>query len=66
MKQREFEVIIEPDGTVEVQVRGFKGRGCLEVAAWFEQTIGELQSKQLTSEFYDPEEQVQYRVDQHH
>lgn len=66
MKAREFEVIIGSDGTVEVQVRGFKGRGCLEVARWFEQVVGELHSQQLTSEYYDPEEQVQYRVDQRH
>jgi hypothetical protein len=64
MKQREFEVLIGPDGTVEVQVRGFKGPGCLEVAKWFEQVVGELHAQQLTSEFYDPQEEVQYRIDQ--
>jgi hypothetical protein len=66
MKQREFTVIIAPDGTVEVQVRGFKGRGCLEAAKWFEEIVGPLQSQQLTSEYYDPEEQVRYQIDQRH
>jgi hypothetical protein len=66
MNAREFDVIISPDGTVEVQVRGIKGRGCIEVAKWFEEVVGELQSRELTSEFYDPEEQVQYRIDQRH
>ena len=66
MKQREFTVIIAPDGTVEVHVRGFKGRGCLEVARWFEEVVGQLQSQQLTSEYYDPEESVRYQIDQRH
>jgi hypothetical protein len=66
MKQREFTVIIAPDGTVEVQVRGFKGRRCLEAAKWFEEIVGQLQSQQLTSEYYDPEEQVRYQIDQRH
>ena len=66
MKQREFEVIISPEGSVEVQVRGYKGPACLEVAKWFEQVVGELHSQQLTSEFYDPQEQVQFRIDQRH
>jgi len=37
----------------------------------FEITIGktgevEMKSQQQTSEFYEPEEQVQYRIDQRH
>jgi hypothetical protein len=66
VKQREFEVIIGPEGSVEIQVRGFKGPGCLEVAKWFEQVVGQIQSQQLTSEFYDPPEHVQFRIDQRH
>jgi hypothetical protein len=30
----------------------------------FEQIVGELKSEQKTSEFYEPEEQVQFRLDQ--
>lgn len=66
MKSREFDVVIGPDGTVELQVRGYKGPACLEIAKWFETTLGHLQSQQLTSEYYDPQENVQYHVDQRH
>jgi hypothetical protein len=30
----------------------------------FEKIVGEIQSEQKTSEFYEPEEQVQFRIDQ--
>jgi len=64
MRQREFEIIIGPDGSVEVQVKGYKGKRCLEAAKMFEQMIGRAQAQRLTSEYYDPEEEVQYRIDQ--
>ena len=64
MAQREFEITIAPNGSVELHVKGFKGRSCLEAMKLFEQIVGELRDQQLTSEFYEPEEQVQFRIDQ--
>ena len=64
MRQREFEIIIGPDGSVEVQVKGYKGKRCLEAAKMFEQMIGQTQAQHLTSEYYDPEEEVRYHIDQ--
>jgi hypothetical protein len=64
MKQREFEITIAPDGSVEVHVKGYKGRRCLDAVKVFEQVVGPKKSERLTSDFYDPEEQVQYRIDQ--
>jgi hypothetical protein len=32
----------------------------------FEEIVGEMKSQQQTSEFYEPEELVQYRIDQRH
>jgi len=64
MRQREFEIIIGPDGSVEVQVKGYRGKRCLEAAKMFEQMIGKTQAQHLTSEYYDPEEEVQYHIDQ--
>ncbi|MCX6913954.1 MAG: DUF2997 domain-containing protein, partial [Verrucomicrobia bacterium] len=58
MAQREFDITIAADGTVELHVKGFKGKNCLEVVKLFEQIVGEVTSTQKTSEFYEPEEQV--------
>ena len=66
MAQREFDITIAADGTVELHVKGFKGKSCLEVVKLFEQIVGEATSTQKTSEFYEPEEQVRFRLDQRH
>ena len=56
-----------PDPIVyELHVKGFKGRACLDAVKLFEEIVGEMKSQQQTSEFYEPEEQVQYRLDQRH
>ena len=66
MPQREYEITIGPDGKVELNIHGYKGKGCLDAVKMFEQIIGSVASQRATSEFYEPEEQVQYRVDQRH
>ena len=66
MPLREFDITIGADGTVELHVKGFKGKSCLEVVKLFEQMVGEVKSSQNTSEFYEPEEQVRFRIDQRH
>jgi hypothetical protein len=64
MAQCEFDITIGADGTVELHVKGFKGKSCLEVVKLFEQMVGEVKSAQNTTEFYEPEEQVHFRLDQ--
>jgi len=66
MPHREFEITIGKTGEVELHVKGYKGRACLEAVKIFEEIIGEMKSQQATSELYEPEEQVQYRIDQRH
>lgn len=66
MPQREFDITIGKDGSVELHVKGFKGKGCLEAMKMFEQIVGELKSEQKTGEFYEPEELVRYNIDQRH
>ena len=64
MPQREFDITIGPGRQVQVHAKGFKGKSCLEAMKFFEQIVGEIRDKQLTSEFYEPEENVQFRIDQ--
>lgn len=64
MAQREFEITIGADGNVEVHIQGYKGRSCSEAVKLFEQIVGEIRSRQNTSELYEPEEVVQFRLDQ--
>ena len=64
MQHREFDITIGPDGTVELHVKGYKGKSCLEALKLFEQIVGDVKSRRETSEFYEPEEQVQHRLEQ--
>ena len=64
MQHREFDITIGPDGTVEVHVKGYKGKSCLEALKVFEEIIGEVKSRRETSEFYEPDNEVQYRIEQ--
>ena len=64
MPQREFNITIQADGSVELHVQGYKGKSCLEAMRMFEKVVGELQSQRETSEFYEPDEVVQYRQEQ--
>src|SRR4029078_9045046 len=66
MPEREYEVTIGADGTVNLNIHGHKGKSCLDVVKIFEAIVGPKQSQQLTREFYEPDEQVQYRIDQRH
>lgn len=63
MPQREFELTISPTGEVEIHVKGYKGRRCLEAMKFFQEIVGELKQEQHTSEYYEPEEDVSYRVE---
>jgi len=66
MAHREFEITIAPDGAVEVHVKGYKGKSCLEVVKLFEKVVGEIKARRETSEFYEPDERVQFNIEQRH
>lgn len=64
MPQREFEIEIGANGEVKVHISGYKGKSCLEAVKMFEEIVGKERERQLTSQFYEPEENVQFRIDQ--
>jgi hypothetical protein len=66
MPQREFEITISKGGDVKLHVKGYKGRACLDAVKLFEQIVGEMKSQQETSEFYEPDERVQFNIEQRH
>ena len=64
MPSRELDISISPDGHVEVHVQGYKGRSCLDAVKLLEQIVGELKAQHETSEFYEPDEVVQFQIEQ--
>jgi hypothetical protein len=66
MKERELQIIIAPNGEVNLHIHGYKGPSCLEVIKQFEQIVGRVKSYEKSSAFYEPEEDVRFRIDQQH
>ena len=66
MPQREFEITIAKDGTVELRVEGFKGKGCLEAMKILQEVVGELRSQEFTQDYYAPEEDVRINIERQH
>jgi Protein of unknown function (DUF2997) len=54
-ERHELEVIVTPSGEVRVEVKGAKGKACLEYVELFQERVGRVKQKRLTSEYYEPE-----------
>jgi len=50
MQLEEIEVFIEPDGNVRIEVRGVKGKSCLDVTKDLEKALGEVVERTMTPE----------------
>ncbi|RRJ94279.1 DUF2997 domain-containing protein [Opitutaceae bacterium TAV4] len=66
MPHREIDITIAPDGQVQVHVQGYKGARCLDALALIQQLVGEEKQRQLTSEYYEPDDDVNLNIEQHH
>jgi hypothetical protein len=60
---REIECFINPDGTVDIDLIGFKGQGCEKIADEIAKALGEkIKKNQKQPDYYQQEVQVQGRV----
>jgi len=62
MEQQEFEIEITEGGEVKVHIKGVKGKACLEYAKLFEKIVGPITDSEWTSEYYEPETNVETGV----
>ncbi|MBI5528421.1 MAG: DUF2997 domain-containing protein [Deltaproteobacteria bacterium] len=51
--KRELDVVIAPDGTIQVTTRGFKGTDCEDEVKTFEKALGTVTARRRTAEFYE-------------
>jgi hypothetical protein len=51
-------VKVLPDGNIKFEVRGIKGKKCIDFTKDFEEAIGEVVQRYYTSEFYQTESEV--------
>jgi hypothetical protein len=54
----ELDIKIAPDGTLEVHIKGVKGKACLQTAELFKRIVGPQKSQKLTGEYYEPDTHV--------
>lgn len=54
-----IEVIVSPQGEVNVQTKGFAGSSCREASQFIEQALGRKTGEQLTTEFHQLHSQQQ-------
>ena len=61
----EIEIEISAQGKVTVRTKGIKGPRCLDVAELLAKIIGKEESRQLTSEYYESDQQVRNDIEVH-
>lgn len=49
--------VIKPDGSVQMELEGFKGQGCAELAASLIKKLGKSVDKKRQPEYYQEEKQ---------
>lgn len=54
----ELDIKIAVDGTLEVHIKGVKGKACLETSELFKKLIGPQKSQKLTGEYYETDTHI--------
>ncbi len=54
--KQEIEFTINPDGSVGIEVKGAKGKSCMELTREIEEALGIVSNRTYTSEYYQQEE----------
>jgi hypothetical protein len=63
MAREEIEIEIGPSGKVTARTIGIKGPKCLDVADMLVRIIGREETRELTSEYYEAEQEVDQRAE---
>jgi hypothetical protein len=64
MAQKEIEIEISKNGSVKVHIQGVKGPKCMEYAKKIANCIGTIENVDQTSEYYEPETDVNVEVEE--
>ena len=59
----EIEIEISPEGKVTVRTVGIKGPKCVSIAEAVAKIVGQIQSQERTSEYYETEGHVTSQVE---
>ena len=62
--KHEIKIDIDDDGNVSFEVKGAKGKKCLEITKELEEALGMVVSREHTGEYYETGVQIQSHQDQ--
>ena len=52
MSQAELEIVISPQGKVQIEVKGVQGSGCTDLTRSIEEALGEVDKRTFKAEYY--------------
>jgi elongation factor P hydroxylase len=59
---KEIECVINTDGTVEIDMIGFKGKGCEKILDQLTKALGQKVESKTKQEYYQQEAEVKQKV----
>ncbi|OGF68182.1 MAG: hypothetical protein A2Y62_05315 [Candidatus Fischerbacteria bacterium RBG_13_37_8] len=62
MAKTEIIIKIDPDGTLQCEVKGVKGKACMKYMQMIEEILGKVKEKKVTSEYYQDEVKISEKV----
>jgi len=63
---QEIDVFVKPDGTVSFEVRGVKGRKCLDITKGIEELLGgNVTQRDMTEDYNQAEQEQADSIEQH-
>ncbi len=63
MSKTELEIIIDENGEVHLDIKGIKGKKCLEIAEMVEKAIGEMKGKKHKLEYYETDVSISSKIE---
>jgi hypothetical protein len=58
MRYERIEIDILPDGKVEYDVQGMKGKSCITDTAWLDDALGKVTNREFKREYVEEEHQL--------
>ena len=49
---QELQIVISPEGKVQIEVQGVKGPGCTELTRFLEEALGTVDERTFKAEYY--------------
>ena len=61
-ERTEIEITIDNQGNVSYEVKGLKGKGCIESTKFLDEALGEVKERKHTREFYEENVRQKQRI----